>query len=184
MVSIVFNIGTAAVEKSSVVASWRGNSRAMTLEAVGHFFSTAAFPLRQFGRITRQKSTKGPEVHRTASRSRKQPSWTIKVDGTTYHSSWLVSTSSGLSTGRVGCLTSQASWNHSRHGPPEAVLLNPVKAVEAGLLQMLGVPSQNQGIDHSVSHHHHISARDYPVGCPRSSIRWFYAVDVRSPALP
>lgn len=43
-----------------------------------------------------------------------------------------------------------------------------------------GALGQKQVIDHSVSHHRHISARDYPNDCPRSNIRWFYAVDVRS----
>ena len=91
--------------------------------------------LRSIRRITRRKSTRGSEVYRTASRSKKQLSWTSKADGNTYRSRWLLLTSSGPSTGRVGCLTSQVFWNHSRHGPPEQLRPNPVKEVEAARLR-------------------------------------------------
>ena len=39
--------------------------------------------------------------------------------------------------------------------------------------------AQRQTKDHATSTRHRISPRDYPSDCPKSKIRWFYAVDVR-----
>ncbi len=41
------------------------------------------------------------------------------------------------------------------------------------------LPGQ-RGRDHSVSHRHKISLRDYPKDCPSLRVQWFFAVDVRS----
>lgn len=40
-------------------------------------------------------------------------------------------------------------------------------------------PVKQQSIDHTISHRHRLSLRDYPEDCPKSNVRWFYAVDVR-----
>ncbi len=37
---------------------------------------------------------------------------------------------------------------------------------------------QSQGADHTVTHRHRLSRKDYPFDCPKTNIRWFYAVDV------
>jgi len=41
------------------------------------------------------------------------------------------------------------------------------------------VPVKQQSSDHTISHRHRLSLRDYPEDCPKSNVRWFYAVDVR-----
>lgn len=38
-------------------------------------------------------------------------------------------------------------------------------------------PEKQHGPDHSVSHRHRLSLKDYPSDCPKLSVRWFYAVD-------
>ena len=38
--------------------------------------------------------------------------------------------------------------------------------------------ADGHGTDHTISHRHLLSRRDYPVGCPPASVKWFYAVDV------
>ena len=39
--------------------------------------------------------------------------------------------------------------------------------------------------DHTVTHRHRLRRKDYPPDCPKSNIRWFYAVDVsKSPSMP
>ena len=43
------------------------------------------------------------------------------------------------------------------------------------------VPTKEQSIDHTLNHRHRLSLRDYPEDCPKSNVRWFYAVDVRHP---
>lgn len=42
---------------------------------------------------------------------------------------------------------------------------------------------KSQGADHTVTHRHQISWKDYPPDCPRSNVRWFYAVDVLNSSL-
>lgn len=37
---------------------------------------------------------------------------------------------------------------------------------------------KSQGADHTITHHHRLSRKDYPPDCPTSNIRWFYAVDI------
>ena len=37
---------------------------------------------------------------------------------------------------------------------------------------------KSKGDDHTVPTRHRLNRRDYPADCPKSSIRWFYAVDV------
>ena len=39
-------------------------------------------------------------------------------------------------------------------------------------------PVKQQSIDHTISHRHRLSLRDYPEDCPKSNVRWFYAIDV------
>lgn len=41
----------------------------------------------------------------------------------------------------------------------------------------LGLPNQ-QGYDHAISRRQRLSPQDYPLDCPKSTIKWFYAVDV------
>ena len=38
--------------------------------------------------------------------------------------------------------------------------------------------SEQKGADHSIDYRHRLSLKDYPNDCPKSNIRWFYAVDV------
>lgn len=38
--------------------------------------------------------------------------------------------------------------------------------------------SNQTGADHSISHRHRLSLKDYPSDCPKPHTRWFYAVDV------
>lgn len=40
-------------------------------------------------------------------------------------------------------------------------------------------PAKQRSIDHTISHRHRLSLRDYPEDCPKPNVRWFYAVDVR-----
>ena len=40
--------------------------------------------------------------------------------------------------------------------------------------------SEQKGADHSISHRHRLSLKDYPSDCPKPNVRWFYATDVRS----
>ena len=35
-----------------------------------------------------------------------------------------------------------------------------------------------RGGDHTVSHRHRISPKNYPRDCPSMNVKWFYAVDV------
>lgn len=37
---------------------------------------------------------------------------------------------------------------------------------------------KSQGADHTITHRHRLSRKDYPLDCPKTNIRWFYAVDV------
>ena len=37
---------------------------------------------------------------------------------------------------------------------------------------------KSKGDDHTVKAPHRLTRRDYPADCPKSNIRWFYAVDV------
>jgi len=37
---------------------------------------------------------------------------------------------------------------------------------------------KSQGADHTVTHRYRLSRKDYPIDCPKTNIRWFYAVDV------
>lgn len=39
---------------------------------------------------------------------------------------------------------------------------------------------KSKGDDHTITAHHRLSRKDYPKDCPKSNIRWFYAVDVGS----
>ena len=42
---------------------------------------------------------------------------------------------------------------------------------------------KSKGDDHTVKARHRLTRRDYPADCPKSNIRWFYAVDVGAPEL-
>lgn len=37
---------------------------------------------------------------------------------------------------------------------------------------------KSKGDDHTITAHHRLSRKDYPPDCPKSNIKWFYAVDV------
>ena len=52
---------------------------------------------------------------------------------------------------------------------------------EQGKQDTASTPSleKSQGADHTVTHRHRFRRKDYPLDCPKSNIRWFYAVDVR-----
>lgn len=39
---------------------------------------------------------------------------------------------------------------------------------------------KQQGADHTVNRRNRLTLRDYPADCPKSTVKWFYAVDVRS----
>ena len=38
--------------------------------------------------------------------------------------------------------------------------------------------NKQQGSDHAVNRRNRLSLRDYPEDCPKSLVKWFYAVDV------
>ena len=40
---------------------------------------------------------------------------------------------------------------------------------------------KSKGDDHTITARHRLSRKDYPSDCPKSNIRWFYAIDVRLP---
>lgn len=44
--------------------------------------------------------------------------------------------------------------------------------------------SNQKGADHSISHRHRLRLKDYPADCPKTSARWFYAVDVSTGDVP
>ena len=43
---------------------------------------------------------------------------------------------------------------------------------------------QSKGDDHTITAHHRLGRKDYPPDCPKSNIKWFYAVDVGRSVTP
>jgi len=41
-----------------------------------------------------------------------------------------------------------------------------------------GKLSNQKGADHTISHRHRLTLKEYPSDCPKANIRWFNAVDV------
>lgn len=66
-------------------------------------------------------------------------------------------------------LGSISPWNTSRSATPQP-------GGTDGREKMEGL-QRSQGIDHTVTHRHHLSFRRYPKDCPPLKTRWFYAVD-------
>jgi hypothetical protein len=70
-----------------------------------------------------------------------------------------------------GFLDSISPWA-SRGTTPQP---SPSRAGDSS--SQLGLPNQ-QGYDHAISRRQRLSLQDYPLDCPKSTIKWFYAVDV------
>lgn len=66
-------------------------------------------------------------------------------------------------------LGSISPWNTSRSTTPQPGGTDGREKKE-GL-------QRSQGIDHTITHRHHLSLRRYPKDCPPLKTRWFYAVD-------
>ncbi|KAK2762779.1 hypothetical protein FQN54_000953 [Arachnomyces sp. PD_36] len=67
-------------------------------------------------------------------------------------------------------LGSISPWNTSRSTTPQPGGGTDNREKKDGL-------QRSQGIDHTVTHRHHLSLRRYPKDCPPLKSRWFYAVD-------
>lgn len=72
-------------------------------------------------------------------------------------------------------LESFSPWNSRSTTPKPGPKQSQAQGKESDLPQE---GQLQQHIDHTVTHRHGISLRDYPEDCPKSLIKWFYAVDV------
>lgn len=75
------------------------------------------------------------------------------------------------SKGYLSSLSSFTPWS-SRSGTPKPT---PRDADNKGSYLS---NKQQKAVDHSVSHRHRLSLRDYPKDCPSLTVQWFHAIDI------
>lgn len=75
-----------------------------------------------------------------------------------------------------GFLDSISPWASRSNTPKPTQAKGEDSSPQTGL-------SNQYGADHAISRRHRLSLRDYPDDCPKSTVKWFYAVDVKNSSL-
>jgi hypothetical protein len=106
--------------------------------------------------------------------SKSTPAWINKDEAGSGRREGMTSTPDPRNTAvssTLSGITAFSPWG-SRSATPKPGGDGSADVTESGL-------GTQRGGDHTVSHRHRLSLRDYPRDCPRFAVQWYHAVDVR-----